>query len=144
MFQRYLHPVINTTNHQGLQLPADLVITSNNKLQVTVHDVWCLANYTYLNDIIINYIFQAHHIEAARPDIYLLNSLFYTSLTHNPSLANNWTKNINIFTYNKLIILLCNVNIGFLADPPLVGSALHLLMCVCASVCQCVSPLTVD
>ena len=25
----------------------------------------------------------------------------------------------------------------FLADPPLVGSALHLLMCVCVSVCVC-------
>ena len=89
MFQRYLHPVINTTNHQHLQLPADFIVTSNNKLQVTVHDVLCLANYTYLNDIVINYILQAHHNEADRPDIYLLDSLFFTSLTHHPSLATN-------------------------------------------------------
>ena len=102
MFKCYLHPVINATNHQQLQLPADFVVTSNNNLQVTIHDVLCLANYTYLNDIIINYILQNHHNEAAKPDIYLFDSLFYTSLTHNPSLATNWTKNINIFTY-KLI-----------------------------------------
>ena len=107
MFQRYLHPIINTTNHQHLQLPDNFVITSNSKIQVTVHDVLCLANYTYLNDIVINYILQAHHNEADRPDIYLLDSLFFTSLTHHPSLAINWTKNINIFTYNKIIIPIC-------------------------------------
>ena len=68
------------------------MVTSNKKLQVTVHDVLCLANYTYLNDIVINYILEAHHNEADRPDIYLLDSLFFTSLTHHPSLAINWKK----------------------------------------------------
>ena len=72
MFQCYLHPIKNTIDHQQLQLPDNFVVTSNNKLQVTVHDVLCLANYTYLNDIVINYILQAHHNEADRPDIYLI------------------------------------------------------------------------
>ena len=68
MFQRYLHPITNTINHQQLQLPVDFVVTSNKKLQVTVHDVLSLANYTYLNDIVINYILEAHHNETDRPD----------------------------------------------------------------------------
>ena len=107
MFQRYLHPITNTINHQQLQLPVNFVVTSNKKLQVTVHDVLSLANYTYLNDIVINYILETHHNETDRPDIYLLDSLFFTSLTHHPSLAVNWTKNTNIFTYNKIIIPIC-------------------------------------
>ena len=107
MFQRYLHPIKNTINHQQLTLPVNFVVTSNKKLQVTVHDVLCLANYTYLNDIVINYILEAHHNEADRPDIYLLDSLFFTSLTHHPGLAINWTKNTNIFNYNKIIIPIC-------------------------------------
>ena len=61
MFQRYLHPIQNTINTKKLQLPTDFIVTSNNKLQVTVHDVLSLANYTYLNDIVINYILETHH-----------------------------------------------------------------------------------
>ena len=114
MFQCYLHPspIQKIITLQDLQLPAELVVTNNDKLQVTIHDVLCLANYTYLNDIIINYMLHKHHKEAANPNIYLFNSLFYTSLTHNPDLASNWTKNINIFNYSKLIIPV-NVNTGY-------------------------------
>ena len=50
---------------------------------------------------------QKHYSEAANPNIYLFDSLFYTSLTHNPDLASNWTKKINIFNYSKLIIPIC-------------------------------------
>ena len=92
MFQRCLHPIQNTITTKQLRLPTDLVVTNNSKLQVTVHDVLSLANYTYLNDIVINYILETHHKETDRPDIYLLDSLFFTSLTHHPSLAANWTK----------------------------------------------------
>ena len=107
MFQRCLQPIQTTISTKQLQVPTDLVVKNNNKLQVTVHDVLSLANYTYLNDIIINYILDNHHKETDRPDIYLLDSLFFTSLTHHPSLASNWTKNTNIFTYNKIIIPIC-------------------------------------
>merc|ERR1711954_68927 len=93
MLQCYLYPIKNAINHQNLTLPVSFVVTSNEKLHVTVHDVLCLANYTYLNDIVINYILQAHHNEADRLDIYLLDSLFFTSRTHPPNLASNWTKN---------------------------------------------------
>ena len=81
MFQRYIHqsPIKKTITLQDIQLPAELVITNNDKLQVTIHDVLCLANYTYLNDIIINYMLQEHHKEAANPNIYLFDSLFHTT-----------------------------------------------------------------
>ena len=92
MFQRRLQPIPTTINTKQLQVPTNFVVKNNNKLQVTVHDVLSLANYTYLNDIVINYILEAHHKETDRPDIYLLDSLFFTSLTHHPSLAVNWTK----------------------------------------------------
>ena len=54
MFQRCLQPIQTTISTKQLQVPTDLVVKNNNKLQVTVHDVLSLANYTYLNDIIIN------------------------------------------------------------------------------------------
>ena len=107
MYQRCLQPIRPTNSKKQLQVPTDLVVDNNNKLQVTVHDILSLANYTYLNDVIINYILDNHHKETDRPDIYLLDSLFFTSLTHHPSLASNWTKNTNIFTYNKIIIPIC-------------------------------------
>ena len=107
MYQRCLQPIRPTNSKKQLQVPANLVVDNNNKLQVTVHDILSLANYTYLNDVILNYILDNHHTETGRSDIYLLDSLFFSSLTHHPKLASNWTKNTNLFTYNKILVPIC-------------------------------------
>ena len=107
MYQRCLQPIRPTNSKKQLQVPTNLVVDNNNKLQVTVHDILSLANYTYLNDVILNYILDNHHTETSRSDIYLLDSLFFSSLTHHPELASNWTKNINLFAYNKILVPIC-------------------------------------
>merc|ERR1711954_157826 len=82
MYQRCLQPIRSTHSKKQLQVPTNLVVDNNNKLQVTVHDILSLANYTYFNDVIINYILDNHHTETNRSDIYLLDSLFFSSPTH--------------------------------------------------------------
>ena len=85
MYQRCLQPIHPTISTKQLQVPTNLVVENNNKLQVTVHDVLSLANYTYLNDIIINYILDNHHKETDRPDVYLLDSPFFPILHTTPA-----------------------------------------------------------
>ena len=64
--------------------------------------VWQITHTLMISSLTICYT----NITKRQP-IRTFDSLFYTSLTHNPDLASNWTKNINIFYYDKLIIPIC-------------------------------------
>lgn len=87
-------------------------------IPVTTEDVACLAEGTYLNDIIIDfylkYVFESILTPAQREKTYIFNSYFYKRLTQKQGtkfspdqmhgLVKKWTRNVDIFEKDFIVI----------------------------------------
>eukprot|EP01116_Phalansterium_solitarium_P011287 TRINITY_DN2691_c0_g1_i1.p1 TRINITY_DN2691_c0_g1~~TRINITY_DN2691_c0_g1_i1.p1 ORF type:complete len:706 (-),score=239.45 TRINITY_DN2691_c0_g1_i1:161-2278(-) len=88
---------------------ADVIADAFN-LRLTREDMWRLRDGQWLNDEVINFYMTllSENSKAAAgdlPRVYCFNTFFYSMLAkHGHSRVAKWTRKVNLFEYDKLII----------------------------------------
>ncbi|KAL5007258.1 hypothetical protein ScPMuIL_016064 [Solemya velum] len=88
--------------------PADEVLSEGFKLQITRRDIATLSKLNWLNDEIINFymnMLMARGELDNRPKVYAFNTFFCPKIMkEGHSSVRRWTRRVDIFSYNYLLI----------------------------------------
>jgi len=106
---------IHAFNIAQLNKKASDVIIKENGIAITQHDLLTLTGLRWLNDHIIEFYLQMVHKRSLRPElreepfrfptVYPMNTYFFTRLCQGGyEKVKNWTKNVDIFSYDLVVI----------------------------------------
>ncbi len=98
------------------------MIYGHGPIDVTLKDYECLTNKTFLNDKIIDFYLKWFHekkmAEIDRKRSHIFSTHFYSMLTSQMTksdIRSNWTKNVNLFEKDFIVVPICEKKHWFVA-----------------------------
>ncbi|XP_054715978.1 sentrin-specific protease-like [Uloborus diversus] len=102
-------PEMNATIERALCQPMDYKVAQSKNASLMKRDIETLVGLNWLNDEVINYylslIVERSETNKNYPKVYAYNTFFYSTLKNKGySSVKRWTRRVDIFSYDMLLV----------------------------------------